>query len=85
IIFSLMGFTVETEYRTSSGRIDLLVKTRDFIYVIELKLNGTAEDALAQINDKQYTLPFAHDPRKLFKIGISFSHKTRNIDSWIIS
>ena len=84
IIFNLMGFTVSTEYRTSTGRIDLLVKTKDYIYVMELKLNGTAEDAIAQIEEKEYALPFATDPRKLFKIGISFSPKTRNIDRWII-
>lgn len=84
IIFKLMGFTVETEYRTSAGRIDLLVKTKRFIYVIELKINGSAEDALAQIEEKNYSLPFTTDPRMLFKIGISFSPKTRNIDRWII-
>lgn len=84
IIFKLMGFIVETEFRTSSGRIDLLVKTKDYIYVVELKLNGSAEDALRQIEEKGYALQFSSDPRKLYKIGISFSKKTRNIDSWII-
>lgn len=84
IIFKLMGFTVDTEYRTSAGRIDLLIKTRDYIYVIELKLNGTPEEALAQIESRQYALPFATDSRTIFRIGISFSPKTRNIDRWII-
>lgn len=84
IIFKLMGFIVETEYRTSSGRIDLLVRAKGFTYVIELKLNGTAEDALSQIEERQYALPFAKDSRQLFKIGISFSKETRNIDRWII-
>lgn len=84
IIFRLMGFTVYTEYRTSNGRIDLLVKTNQYIYIIELKLNGTAEEALQQIEEKGYALPFAHEERVVFKIGISFSHKTRNIDHWII-
>ena len=79
-----MGFTVETEYRTSAGRIDLLVKTRGYIYVMELKLNGTAEEALAQIDRKDYAVPFASDARILFKIGVSFSPVTRNIDRWII-
>ena len=85
IIFKLMGFTVETEYRTSSGRIDLLVKTKGFIYVIELKLNGTAEEALAQIDEKGYATPFANDSRKLYKIGVSFSKETRNIDRWLVA
>lgn len=84
IIFKLIGFSVETEYRTSAGRIDLLVKTKSFIYVIELKLNGTAEEALAQIDEKGYALPFITDARATFKIGVSFSPKTRNIDRWLI-
>lgn len=84
IIFKLLGFFVETEYRTSSGRIDLLVKTDDFIYVIELKLNGTAEDAIQQIERQNYALPFKRDRRKIYKIGVSFSAHTRNISDWII-
>ena len=79
-----MGYYVDAEYRTSDGRIDLLLKTDDYIYVMELKLNGTAQDAIDQIDAKCYTLPFRTDGRKLFKIGISFSKTTRNIDDWII-
>lgn len=79
-----MGFLVETEYHTSAGRIDLLVKTEKFLYVMELKLNGSAEDAMNQIDEKGYALPFQSDSRILFKIGISFSKVTRNIDRWII-
>ena len=84
IIFKLMGYYVDAEYRTPDGRIDLLLKTDDYIYVMELKLNGTAQDAIDQIDAKGYTLPFRTDGRKLFKIGISFSQTTRNIDDWII-
>ncbi|WP_279180263.1 PD-(D/E)XK nuclease domain-containing protein, partial [Parabacteroides johnsonii] len=47
-------------------------------------LEGTAQEALKQINEKQYALPFASDPRKLFKIGINFSNELRNIEEWII-
>ena len=79
-----MGYYVDAEYRTPDGRIDLLLKTDDYIYVMELKLNGTAQDAIDQIDAKGYTLPFRTDGRKLFKIGISFSQTTRNIDDWII-
>lgn len=84
IIFKLMGFMVQTEYKTSHGRIDLLVITERFIYVMELKLDGTPEDAIHQIESKGYTIPFHCDRKKLFKIGISFSKTTRNIDRWII-
>ena len=84
IVFKLVGFYTETEYRTAEGRVDLVVKTSDYIYVMEFKLNGTAEEALQQINDKRYALPFEADRRKVFKIGVNFSAKTRNIEKWIV-
>lgn len=51
ILFKLLGFYTEVEYHTSEGRIDLLIKTSKFIYLMEFKLEGTAEEALAQINE----------------------------------
>lgn len=84
IVFKLVGFYVKAEYHTSQGRIDLLLQADKYIYVMEFKLNGTAEEALQQINDKQYALPFQTDARKLFKIGINFSTATRNIEKWIV-
>lgn len=84
IVFKLVGFYVKAEYHTSEGRVDLVLQTDKFIYVMEFKLNGTAEEALQQINEKHYALPFASDPRKLFKIGVNFSKKTRNIEKWIV-
>ena len=62
----------------------MVLKTNDYIYVMEFKLDGTAQEELKQINEKQYALPFASDPRKLFKIGINFSNELRNIEEWII-
>ena len=84
IVFRLAGLYTEVEYRTSRGRIDLVLKTRDYIYVMEFKLDGSAEDAIKQIEDRQYALPFASDPRKLFKIGVNFSSRTRNIEKWVV-
>lgn len=84
IVFKLIGFYVKAEYRTSQGRIDLVLQTDEFIYVMEFKLEGSAEEALRQINEKNYAQPFAADPRKLFKIGINFSSQTRNIERWIV-
>ena len=84
IVFKLIGFYVKAEYHTSEGRIDLVLQTDRFIYLMEFKLNGTADDALRQINEKGYALPFAADPRQLFKIGVNFSAKTRNIEEWKI-
>ena len=85
IVFKLLGFYTQVEYHTSNGRIDLVLQTPDYIYVMEFKLNGTAEDALQQINDKGYALPFASDTRALYKIGVNFSPETRNIEHWVVS
>ena len=84
IVFKLVGFYVKAEYHTSQGRIDLVLQTDRFIYVMEFKLDGTAEEALRQIDEKKYALPFAADPRKLFKIGINFNNEIRNIERWIV-
>ena len=51
---------------------------------MELKLDGTAEQAIQQIEDKQYALPFTKDSRKIYTIGVNFSSETRNIDKWIV-
>ena len=84
IVFKLVGFYTQVEYHTSKGRIDLVLQTDKLIYVMEFKLDGTAEEALQQIHDKHYALPFASDRRKLFKIGVNFSAETRNIEKWIV-
>ena len=84
IVFKLIGLHVTTEYRTSRGRIDLLLQTDSYIYIMEFKLDGTAEEAIQQIETKGYAQPFATDPRQLFKIGLNFCRETRNIDNWII-
>ena len=84
IIIKLMGLYVQAEYRTSRGRIDLLVRTDKYVYVIELKHDESAEEALAQINSKDYALPFTVDGRRIIKIGANVSKDTRNIDSWLV-
>ena len=84
IVFKLVGFYVKAEYHTSEGRVDLVLQTDKFIYVMEFKLNGTAEEALRQINEKHYALPFERDGRELFKIGVNFSAETRNIEKWLV-
>ena len=84
IIIKLMGLYVQAEYRTSRGRIDLLVGTDKYVYVIELKLDGSAEEALAQINEKDYALPFTADGRKVIKIGANITTATRNIERWVV-
>ncbi len=84
IVSKLMGFYVKAEYHTANGRIDLLLQTDKYIYVMEFKLDGTAEEALRQIQDKGYALPFRSDVRKVFKVGVNFSNETRNIERWVV-
>ena len=84
IVFTLIGQYTEVEVRSASGRADAVVKTKDYIYVFEFKLDGSAEDALKQIDDKEYLLPYQLDGRKLIKIGVDFSRKKRNINNYLV-
>jgi hypothetical protein len=85
VFFRLLGFYVDVERHTTGGRMDVLIQTPDYIYILELKVNQTAAAALQQIEEKDYALPFASDPRQLFKIGINFSTDTKLIDDWKIT
>lgn len=78
-IFRLIGLNITCEYHTSQGSIDILLKTRNFTYVIELKIDGDADDALAQILDKGYADAFIDDRHGTFAIGLGFSKSTHNI------
>ena len=82
-VFYFAGCDVQNEFHTSSGRIDCVVKTKTTIYVFEYKLDGTAEEALAQINEKGYAQPFLSDGRPVVKIGVAFGKDSHTIDSWI--
>ena len=91
VVFKMMGFYSQTEYHTSDGRIDLLVETPQYRYIMEFKLDGTAEEALQQIKDKNYQLQFfgdalatKKDQGKTYIIGVNFSKETRTIDRWVI-
>ncbi len=84
VFFRLMGFYVEVERHTTDGRMDILMQTPQYIYILELKLDKSADEALAQIEAKGYAKPFADDARQLFKMGINFSTSTRRIDDWKI-
>jgi len=85
IIMELLGEYVEAERHTSNGRIDLLLLTKDYIYIVELKIDNTADAALQQIEEKGYARPFVNDSRKIFKIGVSFSTENRRIEDWKVS
>ena len=84
LVFDLLGIQIQTEFRTATGRVDAVVSTKDTIYVIEFKYDRSAEEALAQIDEKGYMLPFEADDRRLVKVGVNFSSQTRTIDRWII-
>ena len=84
IVFRLAGLYTKVEYHTSRGRIDLVLQTDSYVYVMEFKLDGSAEDAIRQIEEKQYALPFAKDGRKVYSIGVNFSSEIRNIERWIV-
>ena len=82
IIFELLGEHVETEKQTSNGRIDILVQTDKYVYIIEIKTDATADEALRQIDEKGYAKPFASDDRRIFRVGVSFSTANRRIGDW---
>jgi len=82
LIFKLLGFYAEVERNTSDGRMDAVVKTPQYIYVFEFKLDKPAQEALDQINSKDYPLPFSVDGRTLYKVGVSFSSETRKVAEW---
>ncbi len=82
IIFRLVGFFCEVEHPVAGGRSDVVIKTDKYIYVLELKVDQSVDAALQQIEEKGYTVPYVADPRKLFKLGVNFSTKTKRIDGW---
>ncbi len=82
VMFRMMGLYVKTEYRTSNGRIDIIIDTDKFVYVIELKLDQSPEIALSQIEEKGYAKPFLASGKQIIKLGINFSSQTRTIDGW---
>ncbi len=81
---TLIGIDSKVEMHTSDGRIDLLIETPNFVYIIEFKYNSDPEVALQQINEKEYARKFATDSRRIFKIGVNFSSEKRRIEGWAI-
>lgn len=86
LTFRILGFTVTPESALSGGRSDAVVETSKYIYIFEFKLdgNGTAKDAISQIESKHYADRYATDSRKIFKIGVAFDNKLKNIKDWEI-
>ncbi|GHV90764.1 ATPase AAA [Spirochaetia bacterium] len=87
LIFRMLGLSCRSEVRLAAGRIDSLVETKTLVYCFEFKLNGTADEALAQIDHKDYLLPWQGAAlqaggKKLFKVGVAFDWERRNIGEW---
>lgn len=84
IFISLVGIRVRAELNTSDGAIDITIETKDYIYIIELKYNKSAQAAIDQIIEKEYALPFASDSRRVFLIGANFNSRKRRFDEVIV-
>ncbi|MDE7422025.1 MAG: ATP-binding protein [Muribaculaceae bacterium] len=84
IAAKMMGLTVRTEIHSARGRCDMHIFTSGFVYVFEFKIDSTPEEALNQIYEKGYAIPFESDSRTVFLIGANFSTSTRTLDNWII-
>ena len=82
IMLSMMNIAVLTQVKSCRGRADAVMFSPHTIFVFEIKINKPAKEALAQIDEKGYMVPFEADERKLVKIGISFSTETRTIEDW---
>lgn len=84
IVAKMIGLTVRTEIHSALGRCDMQILTSGFIYVFEFKIDSTPQEALNQIYEKSYAVPFESDSRTVFLIGANFSTSTRTLDNWII-
>lgn len=80
--FSMLNSIVDTEVKSVLGRADVVIQTNADIFVLELKVDDTAENALQQIGSKGYSIPYEADSRKLTKCGICISSSARNITHW---
>jgi hypothetical protein len=82
--FRYLGLFINSEVHTSDGRMDAVVQTDTHIYILEFKLDESAQAALGQINDKKYADKFALENKILVKIGINFNSKKKSVDDWLM-
>ena len=85
LIFSMLNVYARTQVRCAGGRADMVVWMPDTIYVFELKANGTAQEALEQIDSKGYAIPYEAGDRRVVKVGVKFDPDTRIPESWVIA
>ena len=82
VVFSLLNSKVDTELKSVLGRADVVIKTQNDIYVLELKVDDAVDNALAQIDSKGYAIPYEADERQVTKCGVAISSEVRNIVHW---
>lgn len=80
----LSCYTTLIEKQNSKGRADIIVESDYDIYIFEFKLDGSAQEALDQIDEKQYALPYLSDSRKIHRIGVNISSKSRTVEEWVV-
>ena len=85
IVFEMINCRTYTQVKNATGRTDCIVHLTDTIFVMEMKLDGTAEEALRQIDEKGYMIPYQADGKRMVKIGISFSSETKTVEDWKIA
>ena len=85
VMFSLFGLYVDLEVRTATGRVDMVLKMPDKVYILELKFNKSAEEALQQIDVKNYPVRFQQYGLPIVKVGVNFDGTTRTLSEWKIS
>ena len=84
VVFSIFNCRTFTQVKVARGRTDVVVLMRDAVYVMELKMRGSAQEALDQINSKDYAIPYQAEGKPVIKIGIAFSQETKTVSDWII-
>lgn len=86
IINRLLGcYTTLIEKQNSKGRADVIIETENDVFIFEFKLNGSAEEALKQIEEQQYDVPYLEDKRTVYKIGVNISSDSRTVDEWLVA
>ena len=85
LIFNMLNVYAQTQVKCHGGRIDFVVLMPETTYVFELKVNGTAREALDQINSKGYALPYQTESRKVVKVGVQFDRDTMAVGEYIIA
>ncbi len=85
LIFSMLNVYVKTQVKCAGGRVDMVVWMPDTTYVFEMKVSGTAAEALAQIDDRSYALPYATSDKPVVKVGVRFDAETRVPQEWVVA